>query len=87
MSSWDDMTPADILADINGLLIEVWGLRDGVVNALPDRILVPYHYIYPAPVRFRVTGKRRKRRPSDALAREHRRQASGLSVRKSIFTA
>jgi len=78
-SSWVDKTPSDIIADINALIEQ---LCQGL-QAAPDCILIPHHYIYPAPVRFRVTGKRGRR--GSALERERIRQASGGAVRRSVF--
>jgi len=78
-SSWVDKAPADILADFNALIEQLY---QGP-QAAPDSILVPYRYVYPAPVRFRITGKRGRR--GSAIERERIRQASGGAVRRSVF--
>ena len=74
--NWQSNSPADILADINALLKATWSA------AQPDTIIVPYWYIYPAPVRFRVTGKRGK----GAIERERLRQTRGYPVRVGVLS-
>lgn len=75
-TGWLDKSAADIMTDVNALLAN---FRD----VPKTTFIVPYHYVYPAPVRFRVTGKRG--RNGSAIERERSRQAKGLAVRKSIF--
>lgn len=75
-SKWKDLTPNDIMRDIN-FKLDLMRAR----TALPDTIIIPRIYVYPAPIRFRVTGKRGR----GAIERERQRQAKGLSVRIGVF--
>lgn len=80
-STWIHKSPADILADFNARLEEMWKTP----QPLPDRVIVPYSYLYPTPVRFRVTGKRGHKRLHSAIERERRLQARGSAPRRSIL--